>query len=143
MEDQVQRQRNDRSKVVDPPVGGGEGAEVDHAADDDDNADIHPLICLHEERNLLEEVGILLLLARCSPLHVDVEQVGKKSQGDVERDTSEEAGHERRPLEVLDQRSKKRPFARAITEKSESDLSENVEDDDQRHQDVPTGEVGA
>ena len=105
MEDEVQRKGNDCSEIVDPPVCRRESAKVDHAADDDDDTDIHPFVRLNEERNLLEEVGVLLLLARGSPLHVDVEKVGKKSQGDVERDTAEETGHERRPLEVLDQRS--------------------------------------
>jgi len=95
VEDQVQGKRNDRGEIVDHPGVGRKGAEVDHAADDDDDTYVHPAVGFHDERNLLEEVGVLLLLARCSPLHVDVEQVSKKSEGNVERDTSEEAGHER------------------------------------------------
>jgi hypothetical protein len=75
MENKVERQGHDGREVVNPPGRRSESTEVDHAADHNDDAKVHPLVGLEDEGKLLEEVRVLLLLGCGAPLHVDVEQV--------------------------------------------------------------------
>lgn len=73
MESQIERQRHDSREVINPPVRMGKGTQVDHATNDNDNEEVHPLESLENLRQLLEEIRVLLLLGSCTPLHVDVE----------------------------------------------------------------------
>ena len=141
MESQVDRQRHNRSIIRNRPVRVRESSQVNHTANDQENEDVHPLERLEDLGQLLEEVGVLLLLGGGAPLHVDVEEVGQQRERDVEGDAAEEAGHQRRPLEVLDQAAEEGAFAGAVAEEGEGDVAEQVEDYDQGEQDVPAGQV--
>lgn len=53
-----------------------------------------------QARNLLEEVDFLVLLGRRAPAHVDAEEMAQQSLRDVQRQTAQEDGHQRDPLDV-------------------------------------------
>jgi hypothetical protein len=78
------RHRRDRSETFDLPSVRSEVAQVDHPADQWDHQQIHPLEALEDLGQLLEEIGVILLLSGGTPVHVDTEHMGQKSHTEME-----------------------------------------------------------
>lgn len=91
--------------------------------------------------NLLEKVRVLLLLGCSTPLHVHVEQVRHQREADVERQAAEEDGHHGGPLEVLKQRAQQGALARAVPDHGEGYPADEVENHQERDEDLPGGEI--
>jgi len=65
------------SQPIDLLAMGREVAQIDHPADREEYETIYPLEPLPDLWQLGEEVGVVLLLSRCTPAHVDVLNVMK------------------------------------------------------------------
>jgi hypothetical protein len=125
------RPRKNTRQTINLPTVGRKVAKVDHAADHREHEHVHPLEALPDLGELSEEVGVVLLLGRCAPAHVDGEHVRANGQKDVERDTTKEYHEEWHPLEVLEESAKERGFANSVPHDSETDVGQAVEHDEQ------------
>ena len=133
----------DGDKVGDHPVVRNEvgGGEDDHHNNRNDTEGERVLEALENLGHLDKEVGELGFLSGSTPCHVNLEHVSKESLGNVERQTTKEDGKHENPLEVLEEGAEEGSVADTVTHDGERDVTETVEDNDQREPDFPRVEV--
>lgn len=110
-------------------------AKVNHGTNQRNHQHVHPLETRPNLRHLREEVGIILLLRRRTPVHVDTEHVRQDCHADVEREAAKEDYEERHPLEVFEQRLQQAHLAEAIPQQRKGDIGHEVEDKNERDED--------
>jgi hypothetical protein len=74
-------------------------------------------------------------------LHVDTEHVSKDSKVDVKRKTTKEDGKHGHPFEILKKRGPETLFPKTVSENGEADVTDDVEDENNREEDVPRLEI--
>lgn len=90
-----------RSEPLDIPTVGSEATKIDHAADHWNHQHVHPLETRKDLWQLLEEIRVILLFGRSTPIHINAEHVRKDGHQDVKREPTKEDDEEGHPLEIL------------------------------------------
>ena len=85
---------------------------------------------LEDLGNLEEKVGLVELLGRGAPRHVDLEHVREEGLAQVQAQPAEEDDEHGQPLEVFDEGAHERVLARAVAHDGEGDVAEAGKDDD-------------
>ena len=122
--------RIDGEEGRDPPLDGEDvvaAYDQSHAGEAEDEC---VLESPQDADDLLAEVDIVNFLGRCSPGHVDLEEVAEDGLRDVQGDAAKEDGKKRDPGEVLEERAEEGVLAGAVAEDGESGVAEGGEDDD-------------
>jgi hypothetical protein len=132
---QQDRERHDGGQVGDLPAPGGGGTEIDHPADQGQDAGVHPLEIAEDLGYLLEEVRVVLFLGGGAPLHVDAEHVREDRQVEVEGQAAEEDREQAQPFEVLEERRQKAFLSQAVPHDREADVAQPGEDNQETQED--------
>jgi hypothetical protein len=112
---------------ADLPVLGNDESHDDHGGRHANAESECVLELLDDIGDSLPEGDVFEFLGGSSPLHIDAEEMTEERLRDVERNTAEEDGQERDPLEVGEQSADEASLTNSVTQHCKCDVTNSCE----------------